>query len=210
MPPHLRRKAESTNGKSAPSIADTEDVRMKLADLGVKVSEPAAAEKTTSATSSKTAWQGRESAPPPSRGGYGQGRGRGRGGRQPAGWNREARWPKAEETRVKDPNRWEPKWFDEESQSERSIDSNWADCGGNEYKAGRPALLNQERGFDLADFDGNMAPPPLDWDARPAFRDPTKIAQIEKWVDGMFEQMGGQCQALDNPDLTSTAELVPR
>ncbi|KAI7181890.1 hypothetical protein KC316_g8475 [Hortaea werneckii] len=61
--------------------------------------------------------------------------------------------------------------------SSSNIDSVEADGGWGDGKR-RRAPTNAE-GFGLSDWNDQWAPAPLDWDARPAFRDDKKLMQIE-------------------------------
>ncbi|KAI6884820.1 hypothetical protein KC360_g4019 [Hortaea werneckii] len=64
--------------------------------------------------------------------------------------------------------------------SSSNIDSAEADGGWGDGKK-RRAPANAE-GFGLSDWNDQWAPAPLDWDARPAFRDDKKLIQIECWI----------------------------
>ncbi|KAK3627017.1 hypothetical protein LTR56_019448 [Elasticomyces elasticus] len=178
---------------SATNKTSAEDIREKLSTLGVTVSVPQ-----TAATSVPTGSNENAQAPVP-RGRHGRGasaqryagalvdnqsqsrhapssnyRGRGRGGRQAP---RGSKWPTSKEQAPPKPSRYDNGPM---SVSGWSIDSAQADPGlGEDQKKRAPA---DAEGFKLADWSGDWAPAPLNWDSRPAFEDPSKVPHIEEWL----------------------------
>ncbi|KAK0285155.1 hypothetical protein LTR35_005357 [Friedmanniomyces endolithicus] len=63
-----------------------------------------------------------------------------------------------------------------------------------------------EVGFKLADWNGDWAPAPLNWDARPPFADPLKAARIECWL----REMKCDVRPASADTLLATDELAPR
>lgn len=131
-------------------------------------------------------------------------RGRGtRGGRLP----RESRWPTHAETKP-DPKRWEINW-DSDERSFSSVDSVCANAGFGDDKKKKKQVedgIDPDTGFKLTDWSGNWAPAPVDWDARPAFRDGQSAQKIEHWMDGIEEEMrrgtGAKSWAIPTEDVT--------
>ncbi|KAK3705009.1 hypothetical protein LTR37_013526 [Vermiconidia calcicola] len=133
----------------------------------------------------------------------GTGRGRGNQGRQP----RASRWPTAAETRA-DPHRWDIKWDEDEvkSSSGTDIDSLQADSGFGEGRKKKKKVedgIDPDTGFKLTDWSGNWAPAPVDWDARPAFRDTQSALQIERWMTGIEEDMCGKDWSIPEAELST-------
>ncbi|KAK5122593.1 hypothetical protein LTR85_003856 [Meristemomyces frigidus] len=213
-----------------------ESIRERLAsDFGVKVSDPqpaavqsAAADSTSEhgGDASKPAFDSgvrtdgmlngaaqevksqagpsRTRAPSPKHRAWGGGCGGGRGGQAT---QRDARWPKNSDQKA-DPNRWVTNWGSEKSFGS-SIDSAQADCGFGEGKTKRAPA--GEGGFKLTDWNGGWAPAPIDWDVRPAFRDPTKLPQIERWMLQINEEMCGITREVSTKEATAdTDEVIPR
>lgn len=137
--------------------------------------------------------------------GGGRGRGRGGGGSQ----NRASRWATRAEL-APDPNRWEIKWSDE---SKQSTISGWtsvcADAGGARGKKGKAGA---DQGYELADFSGGWAPPPLDWDSRPGFRSNQSAALIDQWQEAVPEEVHTPSghPVLTSSDLHAPSDLAPR
>lgn len=234
VPPHLRTKAASattnhlnTSDAKAPLCLTASDaIAEKLAsDFGVKVSNP----KPVIASASNGEESGLGSAaasmkPAEPNGGAAQSgivapnaihttqndnralspiyRGRGRGGR--ASRDRDSRWPKPSEFPKPDPNRWDIKWVSEKSY-DSSIDSAQADSGFGEDKKKR---AHDQGGFKLADWNGGFAPAPIDWDARPAFRDPTKLTSIESWMSDFDEKMCGVTRGVPTDEVAAVSDEV--
>ncbi|KAK4545344.1 hypothetical protein LTR36_003524 [Oleoguttula mirabilis] len=133
-----------------------------------------------------------------------RGRGGGRGARAAP---RNSRWPKNSDQKA-DPTRWATNWDSDKSFC-ASIDSAEADGGfGEDKKKRAPA---GEGGFKLTDWNGGWAPAPIDWDARPAFRDSTKLSQIERWVLKIDEEMCGMTREIPTEEATAASEeAIPR
>ncbi|KAK3725501.1 hypothetical protein LTR37_000471 [Vermiconidia calcicola] len=146
----------------------------------------------------------RHDAQPPSSGHHrGTGCGRGNQGRQP----RSSRWPTAAETRA-DPHRWDIKWDEDEAKSSSGtdIDSLQADSGFGEGRKKKKKVedgVDPDTGFKLTDWSGNWAPAPVDWDARPAFRDTQSALQIERWMTGIEEDMCGKDWSIPAAELST-------
>ncbi|TKA70960.1 hypothetical protein B0A55_07387 [Friedmanniomyces simplex] len=85
-----------------------------------------------------------------------------------------------------------------------SIESAQADfgIGGNNKKRAPADSID----FKLTDWNGEWAPAPLNWDALPAFTDPTKAASIERWLREMICDV----RPVSADKLSSTGELAPR
>ena len=69
---------------------------------------------------------------------------------------RNNRWPAASETRA-DPNRWATDWTSEQNAIETTA--------------------------DLADWNGEWAPAPINWDSRPSFNDNNMHPRVDKWIE---------------------------
>ncbi|RMY22362.1 hypothetical protein D0867_02764 [Hortaea werneckii] len=96
-------------------------------------------------------------------------------------FQRQATWPRKTDISKGEPG---PKAFADGPKktfgSSSNIDSAEADGGWGDGKR-RRAPTNAE-GFGLSGWNDQWAPAPLDWDARPAFRDDKKLVQIECWI----------------------------
>lgn len=109
-----------------------------------------------------------------------------------------------------DPNHWDTNWGSEKN---LSIDSAQADGGFGD--GGKRAPLAKGE-WKLTDWEGNWTPAPLDWDARPAFRDPEKLDRITEWMLDIDKEMCGLTHALPAPVFVAAAatkyqvEAIPR
>ncbi|KAI7090899.1 hypothetical protein KC356_g1221 [Hortaea werneckii] len=92
--------------------------------------------------------------------------------------------------------------------SSSNIDSAEADGGWGDGKK-RRAPANAE-GFGLSDWNDQWAPAPLDWDARPAFRDDKKLIQIEGWITEATEALQKEKYQLAAHEIAQCVEdIVP-
>ena len=114
-------------------------------------------------------------------------RGRGPGARAP----RQSKWLKNSEIPKGDPQRWEIKWDDREETGSRS-----SSCGVGDG-------IDTDTGFMLTDYTGSWAPAPIEWDARPAFRQHQTAETIEKWMCRIEEEMVGKKWAISENDFTT-------
>lgn len=154
---------------------------------------------------------------PPHESGRGSGRGRGRGrGRGGFGSSqaRESRWPTAAEQRA-DPHRWDIRWDDEESRKMSTIsdfESVCADDGGARGKRNKRGKAGGNQEHQLADYSGGWAPPPVDWDSRPGFRNNQSAEQIEKWQTAVADEICAPhgYSALPSSELQTWNDLAPR
>ena len=104
------------------------------------------------------------------------------------------RWPDKKEMDP-DPDRWKIRWDEENEEAIYSSgDSVCTDAGFGGEKKKKPveAGIDPETGFKLTDYDGNWAPAPIEWDARPAYRDDQSTEHIEKWMARIDEEMCGK------------------
>ncbi|KAK3678664.1 hypothetical protein LTR78_001117 [Recurvomyces mirabilis] len=189
----------SVNDK--PLSPTTEDVRDKLSQLGVTVTSPKKATKNQSGHDPTEIELEPEFRGRPNQRGRGDRRERGAHGiganpsymsvaeaqsttvphqppptrgRGQRGNIRGGRWPGKNEIPKPDQKRWDATW---RSSDGRSFSSSGANSGwGDDAK---PA----EAGFKLTDFNGGWAPAPIDWDARPGFRDAKKLSTVDLWLD---------------------------
>ncbi|KAK5705892.1 hypothetical protein LTR17_021267 [Elasticomyces elasticus] len=224
VPPPQERTASVPDAKasfaSATNKASADDVREKLSTLGVTVSDPQ-----TAATSVPNGSNENAQAPVPhgrhGRGASAQrhagalvdnqsqsrhasstyrGRGHGRGGRQAP---RGSKWPTSKEQAPPKPSRYDNGPM---SVSGWSIDSAQADPGlGEDQKKRAPA---DAEGFKLADWSGDWAPAPLNWDSRPAFEDPSKVPHIEQWLKAANYAIPDK--PMSEKILSTIDECVPR
>lgn len=88
--------------------------------------------------------------------------------------SRSSRWPKASELKAAT-----HKWSDYEGSP--SADSAVADNGAVGQRSKRAPPVDNS--YDLADWAGNMAPAPVDWDCRPAFKNNQSVEHIDKWLE---------------------------
>lgn len=102
--------------------------------------------------------------------------------------DRSSKWPKASVTRA-DPKRWDITWSSHSSAVADDVDSAIADNGQNPNKKATRRASVDSQGYKLVDWTGTWAPAPVDWDARPAFRDKQSAIQIESWMDKIEEDM---------------------
>ncbi|OTA29931.1 hypothetical protein BTJ68_10218 [Hortaea werneckii EXF-2000] len=92
--------------------------------------------------------------------------------------------------------------------SSSNIDSAEADGGWGDGKK-RRAPANAQ-GFELSDWNDQWAPAPLDWDARPAFRDDKKLMQIECWIAEATDALQKEQYHLAAHEITKCVEdIVP-
>ncbi|KAK0264436.1 hypothetical protein B0A54_13872 [Friedmanniomyces endolithicus] len=119
----------------------------------------------------------------------------GRDGRKPP---RASKWPTSKELAAPKPRKHDKGPM---TVSGWSIDAAQADLGVGGIRA--PA---DEIGFKLTDWNGDWAPAPLNWDARPPFTDPSKVAHIERWL----REMECDVRPASADTLLSTDELAPR
>ncbi|RMX91705.1 hypothetical protein D0868_13837 [Hortaea werneckii] len=92
--------------------------------------------------------------------------------------------------------------------SSSNIDSVEADGGWGDGKR-RRAPTNAE-GFGLSDWNDQWAPAPLDWDARPAFRDDKKLMQIECWMAEVADALQQEkCQLAADEVAKCAEDIVP-
>ncbi|KAH9821969.1 hypothetical protein Tdes44962_MAKER04866 [Teratosphaeria destructans] len=232
LPPHLRKIANAPSAK-----VEAQNVQEGLSDLGVNVAKPESATapadsrsgsmiQATSQTHAKFVptdkkvldraaphVQSNEHTPRSSSSrGNGRGQVRGRGGRGNGiggAGTRNSRWPTNAEQRP-DPKRWTCDWdFEAANEEVSSIDTMWADCG-----TGQPAKRAAASGesYNLADFSGGWAPAPINWDARPPFKDPDRLPQIEKWLHDTTQDSQGCDVKITSSDLAEERayEFAPR
>ena len=92
--------------------------------------------------------------------------------------------------------------------SSSNIESAEADGGWGDGKR-RRARTNAE-GFGLSDWNDQWAPAPLDWDARPAFRDDKKLMQIESWIAGAADALQQEkCHVAAHELAECVEDIVP-
>ncbi|CAK3860578.1 Hypothetical predicted protein [Lecanosticta acicola] len=184
VPPHRRPRPEITE---------------KLAKLNVRVSEPKPAKSDKQGGSgakpaTQNGWNGWSSQPTAQdgwtkcepkrngRGGHqGRGRGRGRAGGGGSG-SRSNRWPTKADFPKPDPTRWDTDWHESPNANEHSSGST-ADKGWEK----EAAQARAEQG--LRDWNGQLAPAPIDWDSRPAFRDGQSAEHIDAWMSNIEKEM---------------------
>lgn len=92
--------------------------------------------------------------------------------------------------------------------SSSNINSAEADGGWGDGKK-RRAPTNAQ-GFELSDWNDQWAPAPLDWDARPAFRDDKKLMQIECWITEATSALQKEkCQLAAHEIAKCAEDIVP-
>ncbi|GAB1743555.1 hypothetical protein NU219Hw_g485t1 [Hortaea werneckii] len=128
-------------------------------------------------------------------------------------WNkasqRESTWPRKTDISRGEPSR---KAFADGPHktfgSSSNIDSAEADGGWGDGKR-RRAPTNAD-GFGLSDWNDQWAPAPLDWDARPAFRDDKKLMQIECWIAEVVDALQQEkCQLAAHELAKCVEDIVP-
>ena len=223
----LKANEESkTSVETPPNATDITDIKEKLSQHGVTVSDSKPVPKSTlvdyasSSDAGDVVFKPNTKAHPPfaangkrstgtsgsNHHGFSQrgGRSRGRGaGPMP----RDSRWPKKTDFPKPDPKRWDVSWDDKPANKSScsSIDSLCADSGFGDSKKKKknvPPGIDEDTGFLLTDWDGNWAPAPVDWDARPAFRDNQSAELIERWMDRIEEEMVGKVWGVSMKDVT--------
>ncbi|KAK1075448.1 hypothetical protein LTR12_015256 [Friedmanniomyces endolithicus] len=200
-----------------------DDIRAKLSTFGVKVTDPKPATASVIDGTHSSAREARQ----PSRASRGREHGRGtanqarnpdfdestanihhephralpkkhcgqaRGAKPP----RASRWPTNKELAAPKPRKHDTGPM---SVSGWSINAAQADLGIGGIRA--PV---DEIDFKLADWNGEWAPAPLNWDARPPFTDPSKAARIERWL----REMKCDVRPASADTLLATDELAPR
>lgn len=187
LPPHLRAKKKVDDPAAQPAADVISD---KLSELGAKVSTPQPAAASVAITSATETSKDR-----PQVNGVSTSSNRGSGDGLPKTRPiRPSKWLKGSEIPKPDPERWNIKWEPEKQEYCSSDDSLRADSGFGANKKKRP--VNGES-TKLTDWDGNWAPAPIDWDARPAFRDSQTVLQIEQWMQGIEEDLCGITRKID-------------
>lgn len=218
---HGSTNRKPTSGSTASSKGHTEALRKMLAERhGVKVSEPKPANALVSYPSSEEGNKvsPTESKPAekstngdfkaaPHRHNNRRGRSRGRGGANAAnGGNghpaQQSQWPTGKEQRheiemwngnakTKELDTgWANPWPHQTYEDSDSIDSMAADSGWGRGKSKKRTTNSED--WALADWSGNFAPAPIDWDSRPAFREGQSVRKIERWMDRIDEEMVGK------------------
>ncbi|KAK0255862.1 hypothetical protein LTS09_009164 [Friedmanniomyces endolithicus] len=205
--------------------SSADDVRAKLSEFGVKVSAPkpvaanviegnidgnhsSVREPRQSSLASRGRGHGRGTADPPKRSDQAEtaaeihrephqapSRNQCRLSRDARKPPRASRWPTNKELAAPKPRKHDKGPM---SVSGWSVDAALAEGG---IRA--PA---DEVGFKLADWNGDWAPAPLNWDARPPFADPLKAARIECWL----REMKCDVRPASADTLLATDELAPR
>ena len=214
LPPHIQ-KLKSAGSDSKHSLgSNLSDITAKLAQFQVKVSDPKPLAKT--AQDDPNGWNDwpAESAQPDTskinqsqrrRGGGQRGQGRGRGGRRGggvappsrnSGWATQADFPKVD-TKRHEVTKWDDSPKDWDSHSIASTaDGGWA------------ALTKQQQEeWKLAGWDGKLAPAPVDWDSRPAFRPNQSAEAIYDWLATTAEETVGANMEVNLDDF-QTAENI--
>ncbi|KAK4505616.1 hypothetical protein PRZ48_003579 [Zasmidium cellare] len=88
---------------------------------------------------------------------------------------RASRWPTKADFPKPDPKRWETNWDAHDS-------AHWSSDKKDEWDSDKNDGWGDE-GAKLTDWDGNWAPPPVDWEFRSAFRPGQSEEQVQRWLD---------------------------
>jgi L-amino acid N-acyltransferase YncA len=123
-----------------------------------------------------------------------------RGGANPN--TRVSQWPNRKDMAPPPPERSEARWeVKRNSWDSSTIDSGRASSGWGTRQKKRDARAS---GVPLTGYDGNFAPPPMDWDSRPAFREGQTYEQIMQWMSGIESLLCGINRCVPTEDVTTS------
>ncbi|SMQ47563.1 unnamed protein product [Zymoseptoria tritici ST99CH_3D7] len=115
---------------------------------------------------------------------------------------RNSQWPSRKDFPDPPPDRWKTDWAgtNRNSWDSTTIESGRASSGWGTKQKKRDA---RQAGVPLTGFDGNFAPPPVDWDCRPAFRDGQTYDQIMQWMAGIETLLCGITRRVPIEEVTA-------
>lgn len=76
-------------------------------------------------------------------------------------------------------------WLTEQQKREQ-VNDHWGPYGSDAWAAAIDDVPQQNAmGYSLHNYDGSWAPPPEDWDSRPAFGNLQSAESIKAWIEGL-------------------------